>query len=122
MSITPEQRLANIEATVFGGPNVKSTPLTVLSADGRIGPGVFVITKATAAALTLNAPVAGDDDGKTLRILSTTAEAHTVTASANALNGNSSTALFGGAVGDCLNLMAFNGVWYVLPSTNVTLS
>ena len=41
---------------------------------------------------------------------------------ANKLNVNKFTATFGGAVGDCLDLIAYNGVWYVLPSTNITLS
>ena len=88
----------------------------------QIAPGNYIVTKLTVAALTLLAPIAGADDGKTLHVISATAAAHQITAPANSINGAFSTALFGGAVGDCLNLIAYNGTWLVLPSTHITLS
>ena|SRR5438132_4117409 len=158
LTITAEQRLADLETAVYGGPSPAGgaatqevllnpagnalqtiagplaatlfqgpvqTSVEVEAASGAIGikAGAAVITKSSAAAvMTLAAPTAATDDGKVLRVVSTTAQAHTVTTPANKLNGNKLTATFGGAVGDCLDLIAYNGVWYVLPSTNITLS
>lgn len=54
-----------------------------LSVNGAIDPhtpGRYQITKATACALTLGAPVAGLEDGLTITVYSTTAAAHTITA------------------------------------------
>jgi hypothetical protein len=98
-----------------------------VSADGAIPVrgGVVVITKGSAAALTLAAPVAGDtDDGKVLQIVSTTAFAHTVTNSSPGFNSNgasSDVATFGAAKGNTLTLMAYGGAWYVVGSVGVTL-
>lgn len=89
----------------------------VASADGAITikSGVCVITKGTAAALTLAAPTAGADDGKRLLIVSTTAAAHTVTQTTPGIN-NGSTAsdvgTFGAAIGNNIELVAYNGIWY----------
>src|SRR5574337_2027987 len=59
--------------------------VTLAAADGavEISGGTVVITKASAAALTLAAPAAGTDDGKIIRFISNTAAAHTVTTPAN---------------------------------------
>ena len=43
-------------------------------------PGRYIITKGSAAALTLGAPVSGAEDGLQLLITSSTAFAHTLTA------------------------------------------
>jgi hypothetical protein len=101
----------------------------VESANGAIGikEGTAFITKASAAALTLAAPVSGlpsaaGDDGKCLRIIATTAAAHTVTTPANKLNGATHVATFGGAIGDCLELFAYGGVWYTGPIIAVVLT
>lgn len=109
----------------------KAFAVEVESADGAIGikEGTAVITKGTAAALTIAAPVAGlpsaatpGDDGKVLRIVSTTAAAHTVTTPANKLNGNKLTATFAAAAGDGITLIAYQGVWYVHSNNGITLS
>ncbi len=101
----------------------------VESASGAIGikEGFAPITKAGVAATTLAAPTAGlpsagGDDGKVLRIKSTTANAHTVTTPANKLNGNKAVATFSGAVTDFIELIAYNGVWQVMASSGITLS
>jgi hypothetical protein len=105
------------------------TPRTVqaASADGAITirDGVVFITKATAAALTLAAPNNGEDNGKVLYVIATTAAAHTVTISGG-LNGAGASAdvgTFGGAVGDQFAVVAYNGVWYRYGAfTNVTFA
>jgi hypothetical protein len=83
--------------------------------------GTVLLTDATAGAYTLAAPVAGlpavgGMDGKRLRIIAGTAEDHTVTTPANAINGSHHVLTFGGAVGDSIELTAFGGVWYANPS------
>jgi len=84
--------------------------------------GLVVLTKAGVAAMTLAAPTAGTDDGKILHIVATTANAHTVTI-ANGLSGAGAAAdvgTFGGAVGDRVSVIAYNGIWYPLINVNVT--
>lgn len=103
-------------------------PVTVASANGAITAksGTVAITKGTAAALTIADPVSGSDDGKILRIVSTTAAAHTVSNAAgsgfNAGGASSDVGTFGGAIGDNLVLIAYGGKWLVLSKTNVTLA
>jgi hypothetical protein len=91
--------------------------------------GLVIITKGSAAALTLAAPTAGGtgvgDDGKEMWIFSTTAFAHVITQAAPGFNNGgagSDVATMTAAVGNWMHLVAYNGVWYVLGSLNVTLS
>jgi hypothetical protein len=95
--------------------------------NGAIGikDGFVPLTKAGVAAMTLAAPVATVDDGKILRIVATTANAHTVTQASDGFNGagaGSDVATFGGAVGDKLVVIAYQAKWYILDSLNITLS
>ncbi|HZW02880.1 MAG TPA: hypothetical protein VFF68_03065 [Anaerolineaceae bacterium] len=89
---------------------------------------------AGALGLTLLDPVAVVDDGKVLTIVSVAAQACTVTLSgpddeagdptASAGFNSDATknlATFGGAIGDNLTLLAYNGEWLVLNSVNITL-
>lgn len=98
-----------------------------LSADGAITipehDTVYFITKGTAAALTLAAPTATTHDGLTLKIISTTAAAHTVTHTEGFGGGTTSrdVATFGGAISDGMEIVAYQGVWYVANTRNVTL-
>lgn len=103
----------------------------VLSASGAVDPHTpakYVITKATAAALTLAAPTAGADDGVSLEFISTTAAAHTITtpAAGDIRDGNTSdhdtVATFAAHIGANCTLEAYNGVWYVTSETGVSLS
>lgn len=86
---------------------------------------IAVLTKGTAQAMTLAAPTATTHDGVVITIVSTTAAAHTVTATTIGFNaGNTSTDVgtFGGAIGDGLIVVAYQGEWYVLNNINVTLA
>jgi hypothetical protein len=97
---------------------------------------VFV-TRAGVDAMTLGTPLAGDypagttvmqalgnprDDGIRLFVFSTTAFAHTITTAANKINGNKLTATFAAAVGNWIELEAYNGIWWVRGSLGVTLT
>jgi hypothetical protein len=90
--------------------------------------GFVFITKATTNALFLplplyGAPGLGGNDGALLRIISTTAQAHTVTTSQpNGYNASLKTATFGGSAGNAFMCVAYQGSWWVIASNGVTLS
>lgn len=96
------------------------------SADGAVAVGdkdVF-ITKAGVCAMTLASPTATTHDGVIMRFVAATANAHTLTITAGFNGGGASkdVATFGGAVGDTVAVEAYQGVWYILNSTNITLA
>lgn len=103
-------------------------PVFVLAAaDGAITAktGVVLITKGSAAALTLAAPTAVTDDGKELEIVSTTAFAHTVTNAAPGFNNAGAAgdvATYGAAAGNSMNVVAYNGIWFAKNLQGVTLA
>jgi len=106
--------------------NTADERLVLAAADGAItiADSTVLITKATAAALTLAAPTAAKN-GTKITIVATTAAAHTVTATTIGFNaGNAGTDLgtFGGAIGDGLTVIAYSGEWYVISNINVTFS
>jgi hypothetical protein len=82
--------------------------------------GIVLITKADVAVLTLAAPY---KDGARLTIVSATAAAHTITNTAGFGGGTTSrdVATFGGAINDSIDLVSYNGVWWVVSTRNVTL-
>jgi hypothetical protein len=102
-------------------------PLTVQSIDGAIDPhtsAAYVITKGSAAALTLAAPTVTTDDGVQIIFTSASAFAHTVTAtnlfnSGSAANDLATNDPFAGA---SLTLVAYQGLWNVISSNAVTIT
>ena len=97
-----------------------------LTADGAITikDGVVTSTKAGVCAMTLAAPTPFEDDGKILKVYSATAQAHTLTIT-RGFNGGGTGAdvgTFGGAIGDGVTLVAWQGDWFVTSNTNVTLA
>lgn len=128
-------RIANLESVIFGGPNTNGGPLVAAdtlthytgSTDALAYAGTAIIDATGVDACTLATPVVGQDDGKRLRIISTTAHAHTVTTAANKI-ANGATTAFGDTLtfaakqgANCL-LFACQGIWYLVEATNVTLS
>ena len=119
-------------ASVFNRSGVlKATlqePVLILSADGAITQfGVTMVTKGTAAAITLVQPIAGlihlgGDDGRYIEVVDTVGAAHTITTASNGINGNKHIATFGGTVGTFAVLVAYNGVWWSMPLTGIVLS
>lgn len=110
-----------------GNELINLRKVTTASADGAITvkSGTVVVTKAGVCAMTLADPTATVDDGKILRVVSATASAHTLSnAAGSGFNGGGSgtdVGTFGGAKGDGVELVAYQGVWYVARNTNVTL-
>ena len=103
-------------------------PVELAAANGAINlkAGVAVITKTgSLAAMTLAAPTAGTDDGKILVIVAATAFAHTGTNASPGFNNagaSGDVATFGGAIGDSMQVVAYNGRWHVVSLRNVTLA
>ncbi len=129
--------LYNLKRDVATGDELASIAATdvsnqyaVASANGAIsipatGRVKVFITKGTAAVLTLAAPTATTHDGVEIVFISTTAAAHTVTATTigfNAGDAASDVGTFGGAIGDGFSVTAYQGEWYVTNSINVTLA
>jgi hypothetical protein len=96
------------------------TPITAATATTYPKNGILNLTHSSAQAVTLSSPIAGLDDGKELLIVSSTAQAHTVTYTPG----------FGGAgasrdvatfavIGDYLRLIAINGIWFNVGSSAV---
>ena len=83
---------------------------------------IVIVTKATAAALTLAAPSAASD-GVKLTVLSSTAAAHTVTYAAGFYGDTTSSdvATFAAKAGASATFIAYKGAWGVYALGNVTL-
>lgn len=110
--------------TIINYINAKT--LTKITASGAVPvvAGQNVITAGSAAALTLAAPTTPAQDGILMEIQSSTAFAHTLTATGLLQTGSASVnvATFAAFAGAGLNLMAFNGKWIVKSSVGITFS
>lgn len=98
-------------------------PKQVISGDGAISikSGVVILTKGSAAAITLAAPTDVTDDGKILFIVAGSAQAHVVTVTGAGGGSGQDVGTFGGAINDSTALVAYNAKWYVLTAPrNVT--
>lgn len=115
-------------ATLFAPDMTLKVGVGAALVDGAITQksGLLVVTKATAAALTIADPVATADDGKTLIIVSATAAAHTVSnAAGSGFNGGgaaSDIGTFAAAIGNGITVVAYQGKWYVVRNVGVTLA
>ena len=91
--------------------------ITVPTQDTR-----YTITKAGVAAMTLAAPTVS---GILVHIISGTANAHTLTNASPGFNNagaGGDVGTFGGAIGDGIVLLSYNGIWLVVSKTNVTIA
>jgi hypothetical protein len=89
--------------------------------------GLVPITGSGVTAITLAAPTAGlpsaiGNDGQIVTFVDTTGHAHTVTAPSNSIAPSHHLATFGGTVGSFVSLQAYNGIWYVIGNSGVTMS
>lgn len=129
----PDTTFTTVAATTFTGAVVGNVTGNVTGAvqntveaastNGAvaIASKTVYLTKAGVAAMTLATPTATTHDGIRITFIATTANAHTVTCPAGKLQG-SAVGTFGGAVGDTMTVEAYQGIWYILTKTNVTLS
>jgi hypothetical protein len=90
---------------------IGTLPLTnvveAMTADNAITikQGMVTLDKSSPLLATLANPIATTDDYKRLTIVSLTAQAHKIT--------GEDVATFTAAIGACLDLIAFQGLWYV---------
>ena len=100
-------------------------PVQVITGDGAITirDGVVILTKGSAAAITLAAPTAGTHDGIRIDIIAGSAQAHVVTVTGMAAGSGQDVGTFGGAINDICSLIAYNAGWYILTAPrNVTFA
>ncbi len=89
-----------------------------------------IMTKGSASAFTLAAPVAGSgaggQDGTIMRFVAGSAQAHVITATGliqdGITGGAKNTATFGAFLGSSLTLVAYNATWYVLAKNVCTIA
>lgn len=108
------------------GISTARTPVVVVSADGAIsvpnGNTIYMVTKAGVAAMTLVDPTAATHDGLVLTFISTTAQAHTLDLVTGVNGSAADVGTFGGAAGDGVSIVAYNGVWYAMAGGNTNVS
>lgn len=101
-------------------------PVVAITGDGAItiAPSNVFLSKGSAAAITLAAPTATTHDGYIITVTAISAQAHVITGSVDGFNakGSSGTATFGGAKGDSVSFIAYQGHWYTLSKVNVTIA
>jgi hypothetical protein len=106
---------------------------TIIPGDGAItvASGAVSLTKGSAAAITIAAPVSGSpasipngQDGTRITIFSETAFAHVVTCASVGFNGKaaSGTLTFAAAKGNGVTLEARGGQWWVISNIGVTVA
>lgn len=104
-----------------------SNVVTAYDASGAISiaPGTVTLTKAGVAAMTLAAPTVAQE-GLIIRVVSQTANAHTITATGliddGVTGGSKTTATFAAFAGASIELMASNLKWAVISKNVVTIS
>lgn len=89
------------------------------------GEKTVYITKSSGGAYTVAAPTTTVHDGVRMTIISTTAQAHTVTfttAGTNDAGTSTDVGTFGGAKGDGVTVEAYQGDWWVVSKINVTFA
>lgn len=95
----------------------------VISGDGAITipSGTVYLSKGSAGAITIALP---DQDGQTITVITTTAQAHVITQATDGFNakGSSGTITFTAAIGNACVLKSYNGHWYVPVKTGVTVA
>lgn len=124
------ERVVNLEAgntsddTRLDAIELELDPFISVTGDGAISPAAsasFVITKAGVAVLTLAAPTV---NGVVLKITSSTANAHTLTATGLFQCGTAAVnlATFPAQAGASLILQSFNSKWLVISNNLVVFS
>jgi hypothetical protein len=124
-AFTIEKPEGTVIYSIDANGGAQKTP-SVIAASGALPvvAGSYVITAASAVALTLAAPVAGTQDGLTISISSATAFAHTITATGLLQTGTAAVNVvtFAAFAGASVTLRAYNGKWQVTAGVAVTYS
>jgi hypothetical protein len=127
ITLSPSGTFTKVDADAVDLKQPLYDTVTAVTANGAVtpAPGLHVITKAGVCAITLAAP-STDQNGMTVNIVSTTAYAHTVTATGLLRNGGASSpydlATFSAYIGAGISLIAHGGYWYIHAARNITFS
>lgn len=104
------------------------TPL-VGSADVCPHLGLIPIASAGVDNIALSQPTAGSppsvpmgEDGEVMLLIDVGGHAHVITTAASGIVGGHHTITFNGTAGSWVELLAYNGVWYVLANSGVTIA
>lgn len=130
-----------LEGDTLYNLNRQTAPLAgILSgaADALALSGSYLVASTVVDAMTLGTPVAGSpspipggavtaptpggQDGNILFVEDIGGHAHTITTAANIVNGSKHIITFNGTLGSFVELIAYNGVWYVTASSGISLS
>jgi hypothetical protein len=85
--------------------------------------GVTTLGSSGAIAITLAQPVAGEQDGLEMTFIAVTEHAHTITTSADGIDGIGDTLTFAAAhLGESVTLRAIGGVWFMVNANGVVLT
>ena len=113
-------------ATVFQGGWQDKVQVAGGSSDALSFPATVFITTAGVDAATLLTPTAGGpgvgNDGDRLLVIDASGHAHTITTASNKIVPSHSLVTFGGIAGASIQFIAYNGVWYPLFASGVTIS
>lgn len=114
-------------AAAGGAAQFTLGPGVAQAGDGALNPDLdqtYVITKGSAAALTLAAPINPGSNGKTITVTSNTAFAHTITTATLLDTGTALTTsvVFAAFAGASVTLMAWAGRWKIISSNAITLT
>lgn len=97
----------------------------VITGDGAITvqTGQVILTKGSAAAITIAAPTVAQDKTE-ITVIAGSAQAHVITQGTVGFNakGSSGTVTFTAAIGNAVTLRAYNGNWYTANKNGVTVA
>lgn len=119
-----------IQDVLIGGM-IRERPALLSGSTDAIPPHLgqtYMVTATGVDAMTLATPTAGGDgtgdDGIVITVISAGAHAHTITSTGNLNTGSTSVnvATFAAHAGASVELMAYNGAWYVLSEIGITFS
>src|ERR1035437_2389720 len=102
-----------LAVTALPGPTSAIAPHT---------PATYVVTEVAVNAMTLAVPTVTTDDGVVIKITLGTSAAHTLTCASTSLRCGTAaitTVNFASYYGSSIELMAYQGLWYVMAQNNI---
>jgi hypothetical protein len=111
---------------VITATSLKLAPIVLLSGGADAipahTPGTYMVTTAGVDAMTIAAPTVTTDDGIVIKVTTNTNAAHTITFTGGTLRPGTAavtTVNFASFRGSSIELMAWQGAWYVMAQNNI---
>jgi hypothetical protein len=111
---------------LLGASSLRFSPVALTGASDAIDPhtsAVYIVNTVGVDAMTIAAPTSGTDDGVVIQITSGTTGTPALTCTGGTLRPGTAavtTVLFAASPGSTVQIMAYQGNWYVIASNNVT--